>query len=250
MKKFSTLAINRLRNSAAGFIALMMLSLSGFSQGVAINTTLAPANTSAGLDVSFPNKGFLLPRVALVGLSSVSPLAAHVAGMILFNTATTADVTPGIYFDNGTTWVAGTQAGSARGQMQYWNGTAWTTVAPGIAGQYLSMGAGGIPAWTGNASGYATLSTDFGSAITTTSATSGGNITNNGGTAVTARGVCWSTSQNPTVALSTKTVDGSGNGAFTSSITGLTTATTYYIRAYATNGLGTEYGNQVTITTN
>ena len=83
------------------------------------------------------------------------------------------------------------------------------------------------------------------SAITSTTATSGGNITNDGGSPVTARGVCWSTSQNPTIADS-KTSDGSGTGNFTSSITGLSPGGTYYVRAYATNSIGTAYGNQVT----
>ena len=80
------------------------------------------------------------------------------------------------------------------------------------------------------------------------SASSGGNITDNSGSDVTARGVVWSTNSNPTIDLSTKTVDGGGNGVFTSAITGLTAGTTYYVRAYATNGAGTAYGNQITFT--
>ena len=79
-------------------------------------------------------------------------------------------------------------------------------------------------------------------------ASSGGNITDNSGSDVTARGVVWSTNSNPTIDLSTKTVDGGGNGVFTSAITGLTAGTTYYVRAYATNGAGTAYGNQITFT--
>ena len=86
------------------------------------------------------------------------------------------------------------------------------------------------------------------SAITATTATSGGNITNDGGSPVTARGVCWSKNQNPTIA-DTKTTDGTGTGSFTSAITGLTPGTTYYFRTYATNSIGTAYGNQITITT-
>ena len=93
-----------------------------------------------------------------------------------------------------------------------------------------------------------TLTTTALSAITSTTATSGGNIPSDGGAAVTTRGVCWSTSQNPTIANS-KTTDGTGSGSFTSSITGLTPGATYYIRAYATNSIGTAYGNQVTTTT-
>lgn len=79
--------------------------------------------------------------------------------------------------------------------------------------------------------------------ITNNSATTGGIITSDGGANITARGVVWSTSQNPTIELSTKTVDGSGIGSFTSSITGLLPNTTYYVRAYATNSVGTSYGN-------
>ncbi|RYE51304.1 MAG: hypothetical protein EOP48_18425 [Sphingobacteriales bacterium] len=86
------------------------------------------------------------------------------------------------------------------------------------------------------------------SSITSTSAISGGNITNNGGDSITARGVCWSTSQNSTIANS-KTSDGSGSGSFTSNITGLTANTTYYLRAYATNTAGTAYGNEVSFKT-
>lgn len=94
-----------------------------------------------------------------------------------------------------------------------------------------------------------TLSTATPFNVTSATAFSGGNISQNGGTRVMAKGICWSTSPNPTVSLSTKTNNGSGNGSFTSILTGLTANTTYYIRAYATNFAGTAYGNQVVITT-
>lgn len=81
--------------------------------------------------------------------------------------------------------------------------------------------------------------------ITSTSATCGGNVTGDGGHVVTARGVCWSTSQNPTIS-DAHTTDGTGTGLFTSNITGLTPYTTYYVRAYATNNTGTSYGEQQT----
>ena len=84
--------------------------------------------------------------------------------------------------------------------------------------------------------------------ITATSATSGGTVSADGGASVTARGVCWSTTANPTMANS-KTTDGNGTGTFTSAITGLTSGTTYYIRSYATNSVGTSYGTQVSFTT-
>lgn len=93
-----------------------------------------------------------------------------------------------------------------------------------------------------------TLTTATISTITQFTATSGGNITDNGGADVTARGVCWSTSPTPTVTDS-KTEDGTGVGEFTSNLTGLTASTKYYVRAYATNSVGTGYGNEVVFTT-
>jgi hypothetical protein len=84
--------------------------------------------------------------------------------------------------------------------------------------------------------------------ITATTASTGGNITSDGGSAFTARGVCWSTSTGPTTA-DDKTEDGTGTGSFTSNVTGLTNGETYYLRAYATNSIGTAYGLERVFTT-
>ena len=85
--------------------------------------------------------------------------------------------------------------------------------------------------------------------ITDTTAASGGNVTNNGGSAITAYGVCWSTSHAPDVDDDV-TDEGTGTaGEFTSAITGLTASTKYYVRAYATNGIGTGYGPEAEFTT-
>jgi uncharacterized protein (TIGR02145 family) len=99
-----------------------------------------------------------------------------------------------------------------------------------------------------NPGNLASITTTAVSNITGTTAVSGGNITNNGGSLVTQRGVCYSTSANPTTANST-IISGSGIGSFTSNLTGLTANTTYYVRAYAINSAGTAYGNQVSFTT-
>ncbi|MDI3527544.1 MAG: starch-binding outer membrane protein SusE/F [Tenuifilum sp.] len=93
-----------------------------------------------------------------------------------------------------------------------------------------------------------TVSTTDISEITSTSAKSGGNVTDNGGADVISRGICWSTSHNPTINDS-KTSNGDGNGEFTSEITGLQPNTTYYVRAYATNSAGTAYGEEKEFTT-
>ena len=93
-----------------------------------------------------------------------------------------------------------------------------------------------------------TLTTAALSSITSTSAIGGGSITSDGGAPVTTRGVCWSLNPNPSTS-DNKTADGSGIGNFTSTITGLTPGATYNIRAYATNSIGTAYGDQVISTT-
>ena len=84
--------------------------------------------------------------------------------------------------------------------------------------------------------------------ITTSSARSGGVVTSDGGETVTERGVCWSRDPHPTIADS-HTVDGHGEGSFTSSLTGLQRGKKYYLRAYATNSAGTAYGQEVEFTT-
>lgn len=85
--------------------------------------------------------------------------------------------------------------------------------------------------------------------VTLNTAVSGGTITSDGGADISANGVCWSTTANPTIA-DTKTIDGTGSTNFISTINGLTEGTTYYVRAYATNEVGTGYGNELTFVTN
>jgi len=93
-----------------------------------------------------------------------------------------------------------------------------------------------------------TVTTTSISNITENSAQSGGNVTDDGGSTVTAKGICWSTSPNPTTGNNT-TNNGSGMGSFISQLSGLEPNTTYYVKAYATNSVGTAYGNQLTFTT-
>jgi uncharacterized protein (TIGR02145 family) len=87
------------------------------------------------------------------------------------------------------------------------------------------------------------------SEITQTTALIQGIVKDDGGDAITAKGICWSTSPNPTTS-SDKTIDVSGSNSFTSSLSGLTANTKYHVRAYATNSAGTSYGNEFTFKTN
>lgn len=84
--------------------------------------------------------------------------------------------------------------------------------------------------------------------IAVTTAISGGTVSDDGGSLINARGVCWSTSPNPTIKDS-KTNDGTGAGSFTSAITGLVPDTDYFVRAYASNKKGTAYGSIMTFRT-
>ena len=90
----------------------------------------------------------------------------------------------------------------------------------------------------------AALTTTEATAITPSSATAGGNVTDAGGGTVSARGVCWGTAEHPTIIADSKTTNGTGTGSFTSSLTGLANGTVYYYRAYATNSSGTTYGQE------
>ena len=95
------------------FIGSLLLCLSAagaFAQSVAINTTGAAGNASAGLDVDFTNKGLLIPRVALTALNSNAPIGAGITtSLMVYNTATAGtapnSVTPGYYFWDGAKWV-------------------------------------------------------------------------------------------------------------------------------------------------
>ena len=118
------------------------------------------------------------------------------------------------------------------GEVQVYNGTTWTNIVGGTA----------------TSASPTVAATTAATSITGTTATSGGNITSDGGSVITARGVCWSTSQNPTTANS-KTTDAGTTGSYTSNLTGLTGSTTYYVRAYATNAVGTTYGTEISFTT-
>ncbi len=179
----------------------------GYATGsVGVGTTTPDAN--AALDVSSTAKGLLMPRLALVATYNPAPLSAHVAGMLVWNTATSNDVTPGLFVNTGFFWSK-------------------ITTAPVAA----------------------IITTTTASSIAQTTASSGVTITSNGGAAITANGVCWALTASPTTANSKTTDTAAQSGSFSSSLTGLTANTLYYVRAYATNSVGTVYGNQVSFTT-
>ncbi|MFT3751683.1 MAG: hypothetical protein QM800_02015 [Paludibacter sp.] len=243
-KKIEKEAMNQIAKGITGLVILLIVSIPVFAQNVGISPAGASApNPVAGLDVKFGDKGFLISRVELQTTADPAPVTAHIAGMLVYNTATAGDVTPGFYYNDGTKWISGFPKANAAGDIQYWNGTAWVIIPIGQQGQLLQLSpTTGLPVWANNTL-QAIVVTKAATSILSTSAASGGTVLNDGGSPVSAYGVCWSTSANPTIA-GNKTTDGSGIGNYTSTITGLTAATMYYFRAYATTGNGTVYGTE------
>jgi len=128
-------------------IVFISFSLTGYSQNVGISPSGAiPANPAAGLDVNFNSQGLLVPRVALTTSTSFLPLAAHVPGMIVYNTVSIADVVPGLYYNDGVKWIPIFPKATITGDMLYWDGTTWKSVAIGLPGQKLKL-VGAIPTW-------------------------------------------------------------------------------------------------------
>ena len=190
------------------------------------------------------------------------------AGLPVVNTESISSIMPTSAVCGGNVTEDGGFAVTARGVC--WS----TTLQPTISNEHSSNGTG-LGSYISNLSGlqpnttyyvraYATkvngtvygeqhsFTTTSGLPIVNTaivtniangSATCGGTVQSDGGFTVTARGICYSTSPSPTTA-SPHTTDGTGLGSFVSQMTGLTSGVTYYVRAYATNGLGTVYGEE------
>jgi uncharacterized protein (TIGR02145 family) len=138
----------------------------------------------------------------------------------------------------------GVSKGTTSGEILYWNGSEWISLPPGSNRQNLTL-CNGVPTWGGCLPVVQTSATGT---ITPTTAISGGNISDDGGAAITERGLCWATTNNPTIA-GNKLVLGNGSGSFTGTMTGMAPATTYFVKAYATNANGTSYGSAVSFIT-
>lgn len=208
--------------------------------------------TAYGDQVTFTTTAITAPVITTTAITSITKTTATSGGNI------TAD-NGGSITARGVCWSTSADPTTADSKTTDGTGTgAFTSSITGLTANTTYY----VKAYSTNSAGTSygeklsfttsptipSLTTTEITSISYTSGTSGGTITSNGGASVTARGVCWSTSENPTTSDS-KTDDGSGTGIFTSSITGLTDGTTYYVRAYATNSIGTEYGNQLSFTT-
>ena len=138
----------------------------------------------------------------------------------------------------------------APGTMAYYDGNNWVAVAPGNYGAPLSF-CDGVPSWGGCLPKVTTNTNVFNNGLRIRLA---GQVLNDGGVAITERGFVWSLSPNPTLADFSWTehlqgILGEGLEEYNNTIVFQTFATTYYVRAYATNSVGTAYGNEITFTT-
>jgi uncharacterized protein (TIGR02145 family) len=209
--------------------------------------------TSYGKQVTFTTSQFSVPELTTSTITGVTQTAAVSGGNITFDGGVSVSA-------RGVCW-SSTHTIPDISDSKTSNGTGaglFTSNITGLTGNTTYY----IRAYATNSQGTGygdalsfktspllpTVTTAIPSATSSTTGSGGGTVSSDGGSPVTARGVCWSISANPTIANS-KTTDGTGTGTFTSNITGLAVNTTYHVRAYATNSVGTAYGTDRMFTT-
>ena len=272
------------------FLAIFLFSGNFLYSQVGINSSDLTPDPSAMLDVNSTIKGFLPPRMTTEQMNAIPK---PVVGLIVYNLTENTlfwydgnkwrhnQINRPIVFTNYVTNISSISAlcggnCSDGGTPIISRGVCWSTSEnPTIHDNKTSDGIGSgafssiLNSLLGNTNyhvrAYVTNSSDtiygndvsFSTTLITTTAissimvqtaTSGGSISGDGGYAITAKGVCWNTITAPTIDNS-KTTNGTGTSTFSSSLTNLTGNTTYFVRAYYTNSLGTFYGNEVTFVT-
>ena len=213
------------------------------------------AGTAYGNEVTFTTTA-TIASISTTAASAITSTTATSGGAITANGGSTITVS-GIVWGTTTNPTTATNTGSTTNGATTGSFTSnLTGLAPATTYYVRAYATNAIGTAYGNeitfttAATLASLSTTAASAIAVTTATSGGTITSNGGSTITVSGIVWNTTTNPTTATNTgSTTNGTTTGNFTSNLTGLTAGTTYYVRAYATNIIGTAYGNEITFTT-
>jgi hypothetical protein len=208
--------------------------------------------TSYGLQVSFKTSPFL-PTLTSAEISDITTTSAVGGGNISSDGG-------GSISQRGVCWstiqnptISDYKSNDGMGSGQFTSTllglSANTTYYVRAYGTNTSgTGYGAQVSFTTNPLGIPVVTTSLVSEITSNSAKGGGTVISDGGSTVTARGICWGTTKMPTIA-SRKTIDGTGTGDFISQMLELLENTNYFVRAYATNSIGTSYGNQLEIIT-
>ncbi|MGD9978540.1 MAG: DNA/RNA non-specific endonuclease [Bacteroidales bacterium] len=229
--------------------------LTGLSAGETYHVRAYAINsvgTAYGNDLSFTTTSLALPSVTTSAVSEVTSTSA-VSGGNVIDDGGSSITTRGVCWstqENPTVSDSKTDNGSGTGDFT----SQLTALSAGETYHVRAYAINSVGTAYGNdvsftaSSELPSVTTSAVSDITSTSAVSGGNVIDDGGSSITARGVCWSTTTGTTISDS-KTVDGSGMGTFSSNLSGLSSGTTYYVRSYATNSAGTAYGEELSFTT-
>ncbi len=230
--------------------------LTGLATGTTYNVRSYATNsvgTGYGNVVSFTTSQIAVPLLTTAQISSITPTTAVSGGNITSDNGSSV-IARGVCWNTSTTpTISNSQTSETV------SAGVFTSILKQLAANTLyyvrayatnsaGTGYGNEVSFTTSHIAIPFLTTTPITSITQTTAKSGGNITTDNGGSVIARGACWSINQTPTLSDS-KSVDGNGSGVFTSSLTGLTLSTTYYVRSYATNSAGTAYGNNVSFKT-
>ncbi len=231
--------------------------LTGLTGNTTYHYRVAAQNSTGtvyGADMTFFTASGATPTVTTSAATNIGATSATLNGTVNANGNSTT-VTFEYGFDTGYGRAATAAQSPVAGSVDTAVSAAIIDLTPDIVYHYRAVGQnaygtvyGADMTFTTSPANLPTVTTAPVTDITSTSAIAGGAVVDEGGAPVTARGVCWSTAPNPTTAGS-HTVDGTGLGAFISSLTGLNAGATYYVRAYAVNFFSTVYGNQVQFTT-
>jgi uncharacterized protein YjdB len=235
--------------------------LSGLSPSTLYNVRAYATNsvgTAYGSQINFTTQAppATLPTLTTTVASSISSTGASTGGTISADGGAAVTARGVAYGTGQNPTISGTTTSNGTGTGTFTS--TLTGLTPATAYNVRAYATNTVGTAYGNQISFTTLfpasvlptvTTDAATSITSTGATTGGHVTSDGGVAVLSRGVAYSTNQNPTTSNST-TNNGSGIGTFTSQLQGLAPLTTYFARAYATNSVGTSYGNQITWTTN
>ena len=243
--------------TGTGAFASTLVGLSGNTKYYFRAYATNAAGTSYGEELSFTTStAALLPSITTVTVTEITTSGAKSGGSITADgnsaitargvvwgiaTGPTIDLTTKTNNGSGSGAFVSSITGLAANTKYYVRAFATNSAGTGYGNEFSFT-------TTANAT-LPSITTVSVTEITTSGAKTGGSITADGNSPITARGVVWGTATNPTIALSTKTSNGTGSGAFQSTITGLAPNTKYYVRAYATNGSGTGYGNEFSFTT-
>ena len=139
-------------------VGILVLSMSTLSAQVGIGTTTPNPNALLDVDATITVGGLLLPRIGLTSTSSTAPLSAHVAGMLVYNTATNMDVTPGYYYNDGSNWVRVANGGASNewslsGNASTTPGTHYLGTSDDSALRFKTVDADAFEISAGNAAG-------------------------------------------------------------------------------------------------